>query len=194
MCLAWKIIWKTPVVVVATIIGALGASQVGWSGAELVLNTPIMGLLEIFVTTFIAAIAGIITIVPVLLVHKMAKPALWVIVPILLYFLIVPGVWNGFISDFDGTRAAVLTYGYANAYALEHMTARGRYRTCEDERIELTDDGKAICERSIKAAPGEPIPGSEHRCGFLGRFMCFDATPKDDPSRPTPDQRGVVQG
>ena len=28
-------IWKTPVVVVALLVGALGANQAGWSGAEL---------------------------------------------------------------------------------------------------------------------------------------------------------------
>jgi len=33
---------------------------------------------------------------------------LWVMVPILLYFVVVPGVWNGVVSDFDATRGAVM--------------------------------------------------------------------------------------
>src|SRR6516225_2019987 len=41
-----RIIWKTPVVVVALLVGSFGASQVGWSGAELVVNSPLMEPLE----------------------------------------------------------------------------------------------------------------------------------------------------
>lgn len=37
-----------------------------------------------------------------------AYPILWVMVPILLYFVVVPGVWNGVVSDFDATRGAVM--------------------------------------------------------------------------------------
>jgi hypothetical protein len=30
----WKIIWKTPVVAVAVLVGSFGASQAGWSGGS----------------------------------------------------------------------------------------------------------------------------------------------------------------
>jgi hypothetical protein len=75
-------------------------------------------------------------------------------VPILLYTAIVPGVWNGIAADFDTTRVAVMREHYANAYALEHMSPRGRLLTCEDEQIELTDDAKEVCARPSNVAPG----------------------------------------
>jgi hypothetical protein len=34
-----SILWKTPVVVGAVVVGAIAACQVGWSGAELVVNS-----------------------------------------------------------------------------------------------------------------------------------------------------------
>jgi len=71
----------------------------------------------------------------------------------------------------------VITHQWANGYALEHMGARGRFRTCEDQQIQLTDDAKAICARVLNVAPGERIPGSEHKCGFLGMLSCFDTGP-----------------
>ncbi len=109
------------------------------------------------------------------LIHRIAKRTLWIIGPILLYAVLVPGVWDGFLSDFDATRAYLMKTHYAaNAYALEHMSARARYRTCKDQRIELTDDGKAVCSGALNAGPGEQIPGSEHRCGLFGMFACFD--------------------
>ena len=45
-----KIVWKTPVVAVALLVGFLGATQAGWSSAELVVNAPLMGPIEDFVT------------------------------------------------------------------------------------------------------------------------------------------------
>jgi hypothetical protein len=167
----WKIIWKTAVVPIALLIGALGASQAGWSGAELIVNAPLMGPLEDFATGIMLTLGAAMTIGPVMLVHRIAKPALFLMVPILFYSAVVPGAWNGFAGDFDSTRVEIIKHQYANAYALEHMTPRGRFRTCKDERIELIDDeAKAICALALKAAPGERIPGSEHRCGFLGMF------------------------
>jgi len=35
-------LWKALVVAVATILGAIGANQFGWSGADLVLNSQLM--------------------------------------------------------------------------------------------------------------------------------------------------------
>jgi hypothetical protein len=44
---------------------------------------------------------------------------------------------------------------------IEHMSPRGRYRTCQDAEIDLTDDAKVICARPLNVAPGERTPGSE---------------------------------
>jgi hypothetical protein len=177
MPFVWRIIWKTPIVAVAVIVGALGAVQVGWSGAELIVNAPIMGPAEDFVTVFLFAVGAAMTIGPAFFVLRIAKPALFLMVPILLYFAVVPGAWNGYASEFDTTRGAVIKHQWANGYALEHMGARGRFRTCQDEQIQLTDDAKAVCARALNVGLDEPIPGSEHRCGFLGMFSCFNTGP-----------------
>jgi hypothetical protein len=169
-----RCIWKTPVVVVALLVGCFGANQAGWSGGELVVNAPLMGVVEELITGVIAFVSMIMAVAVALLVRKIAKPALWVMVPVLLYCALVPGVWYGVESDFDWTRGQAIRHGFANAYVLEHMSARGRFLTCEDERIELTDDAKAACALARNAAPGERIPGSEHRCGPLGMSSCFD--------------------
>lgn len=145
MPFVWKIVWKTPVVVVALLVGSFGASQVGWSGAELVVNSSLMEPLEYLATVILLAIAAAMVIGPVILIQRIAKRALWLMAPILLYVAIVPGAWNGIAGDFDATRVAIIREHYANAYALEHMSARGRSLTCKDERIELTDDAKAVC-------------------------------------------------
>ena len=178
MLFVWKIIWKASAVVVALLVGAFGANQVGWSGAELVVNFPLMGPVEDFVTVFMFTVGAAMTIGSVFFVHRIAKHALWMMVPILLYCAAVLGVWNGFVGDFDATRVEILKYGYANGYALEHMSERGRFRTCQDRRIDLTDDAKEICARARNVAPGERIPGSEYKCGFLGMSGCFETSPK----------------
>jgi hypothetical protein len=185
-----KPVWKIPVVAVAIIAGAIGANQAGWSGAEEIVNAPLMGPIEHFVTGLLFAVGAVMTIGSALLVLRIAKPALFVMVPILLYFAVVLGAWNGFASDFDATRGEVIKHHWANAYALDHMSARGRFRTCEvffgklaggfsvDEvltpkEIQLTDDAKAVCARLFNVGPGEPMPGSEHKCGFLGMSVCW---------------------
>jgi hypothetical protein len=178
MRLVWQIIWKTVVVAVALVLGSLVASQAGWSGAELVVNAPLMGIGEGVITGTIAAVSMIVSVGLTLLVRRIAKRALWLMLPILLYSVVVPGVWNGFASDFDATRFEAMKHRFANAYALEHMSARGRFRTCGDEQIELTDDAKAVCARVSDVGPGEPIPGSEHRCGLFGMSSCFNTAPK----------------
>jgi hypothetical protein len=171
-------IWKTPIVAIELLVGAIGANQAGWSGAELVVNAPLMGPIEGLLTSFMLIVGATMAVGPVVLVHRIAKPALWLMVPILLYSALVPGVWNGFAGDFDATRLEAMKHHFANAYALQHMNPRGRFRTCEDERIELTDDAKAVCARTLNVAPGERIPGSEHRCGLLGMSSCFNTAPQ----------------
>lgn len=99
-------------------------------------------------------------------------------VPIMLYSALVLGAWNGFASDFDATRGEAIKHHFANAYALDHMSERGRFLSCQDNRIELTDDAKAACVRALNPAPGERIPGSEQRCGFLGMFSCYKTAPE----------------
>jgi hypothetical protein len=129
--------------------------------------------LENLVTGVVFFLGIVAAVGATLVVHRIAKAVLWLMAPILLYSTLVLGVWNGFGSDFDSIRLAALRDRMANAYALEKMSPRGLYRSCEDERIELTEDGKAFCARVLNVAPGEAIPGSEHRCGFLGMFRCF---------------------
>ena len=130
-----------------------------------------------FITDLFFALGAGVCYGTLTLVQRIAKPALWVMVPICLYSALVLGVWDGFASDFDATRREAIKYHMANAYALEHMSERGRFLSCQDDRIELTDDAKVVCAQALNPAPGEPIPGSEHRCGFLGMFNCVSTAP-----------------
>ena len=143
----WKIIWKAPVVVVALLVGSLGANQAGWSGAELVVNSLLMEPIEHLITGIMFAVGAAMAVGPVVLVHRIAKPALVLMVPILLYTALVLGAWNGVASDFDAIRADAIKHHYANAYALEHMSPRARFRTCQDGRIQLIDGAMAVCHR-----------------------------------------------
>ena len=97
------------------------------------------------ITTALFALASAVTIGPVLLVYRIAKHTLWLLAPALLYTTVVVGAWNGFASGFDAIRLEAIKHNYADAYALEHMTPRGRSLTCDDKRIELTADANAIC-------------------------------------------------
>jgi hypothetical protein len=166
-------VWKTPVVAGALLVGALAANQAGWSGAEAIASRGDAG----FVTDLFFALGAAGCLGTFTLVRRIAKPVLWVMVPICLYSGLVLGAWNGFASDFDATRGEAIKHHMANAYALEHMSEKGRYLSCQDGRIELTDDAKAVCVRALNPAPGERIPGSEHRCGFLGMSSCFNRAP-----------------
>jgi hypothetical protein len=167
-------VWKTLAVVAAALIGSVCASQAGWSGAEGVVNYPLMGVFENMVTDALFLISIVVATGALLFVHKIAKPALFIVVPVFLYTFLITGAWNGFASDFDAVRLNILKHGYANAYAIEHMSPRGRFLSCGDERIELTDDAKSACANALDVPAGERIPGSEHRCGFLNMFGCFD--------------------
>lgn len=151
----WKIIWKVATVFVAIFLGAFGANQAGWSGAELVVNARSMALMDGLVTGFFAFLGAAMAIGTVILVHRIAKPALWLMVPILLYAALVMGIWNGILGDFDATRMEAIRHHLANAYALEHMSARARLLSCKDTRIELTDDAKEVCAREMNAVSGE---------------------------------------
>jgi hypothetical protein len=167
-------VWKPPVVVGALLIGAVAASQAGWSGAEAISTRGDAGL----ITDLFFTLGAGVCFSTIILVQRIAKPVLWVMVPICLYSALVLGAWDGFASDFDATRGAAIKHHKANAYALKHMSEKGRFLSCQDDRIELTDDAKAVCVRALNPAPGERIAGSEHKCGFLGMFSCFNTEPE----------------
>lgn len=131
----WKILWKTPVVAGALVIGSMAANQAGWSGAEAIVSRGSAG----FITDLFFTVGAMISVGTVELVKRIAKPVLWIMVPIFLYSALVLGAWNGVASDFDATRGEAIKYHLANAYALEHMSERGRFLSCQDNRIELTD-------------------------------------------------------
>lgn len=168
-----RILWKTPVVIGALVVGCLAASQAGWSGAEFIAERGQAG----FVTDLLFFGTVAVSYCVILFVQRIAKPMLWVMVPILLYVAAVPGAWNGFASDFDAGRGEAIKHHYANGYILEHMSDRGRFLSCEDNRIALTDDAKSVCARALNVPPGQRIPGSDHRCGPLGFLECFDSAP-----------------
>ena len=148
-------VWKTPVVAGSLLAGALAANQAGWSGAEAIMSRGTAG----FITDLSFALGAGVCFGTFILVQRIAKPVLWVMVPICLYSALVLGAWNGFTSDFDTTRGEAIKHRIANAYALEHMSEKGRYLSCQDDRIELTGDAKALCVRVLNPAPGERIPG-----------------------------------
>jgi hypothetical protein len=176
-------LWKIPVVIAAIVIGAFGACQVTWSGADIVLNGILMGFIERTITAVYFLIGIGIAAGTLWGVYRIAKPALWVLVPVMAYSALVLGLWNGIVSDFDYSRGEAIRYHTGNSYVLAHMTPRGLYRTCHDDRIELTEDGKAYCASALSVGPGENIPGSERMCiGFwewiIGKPVCFDKNPE----------------
>ena len=115
----WTLLWKTPVVAVAIVLGALGASGVGFHGAELIAKLPFLKILagflgitfrgeDLFVTVLSAvfgafvnfAVSALICFGPGFLVYRIAKPALFVMVPIFLWVAVV-GAYKGVVSGFD---------------------------------------------------------------------------------------------
>jgi hypothetical protein len=165
----WNFVWKSSVVVGAFVLGAMAANQAGWSNTELVVESEYGQLFTDLLCTVSLAIAyG-----SVVIVQRIAKPALWLIVPILLYSAAIGG-WNGYASDFDHVRGEAIRHHYANAYAMEHMNERGLFLSCQDKRIALTEDAKAVCASRLNVGLGERIPGSEHKCGPLGMLECYE--------------------
>ena len=49
LSLIWRLLWKTAVVAIAVVLGALGASGVGFHGAELIAKLPFIKILLGFV-------------------------------------------------------------------------------------------------------------------------------------------------
>jgi hypothetical protein len=103
----WRLLWKTAVVAAAVVLGALGASGVGWHGAEMIAKLPLTEILVEFlgfsfgddslIVTFLSAGVGAgvkfcfsaaMCLGPSFLVYKIAKPVLFIMVPILLWVAI----------------------------------------------------------------------------------------------------------
>jgi hypothetical protein len=121
--LVWTLLWKTSVVAVAVVLSVLGASGVGFHGAELIAKIPFIKILVEFVglsfgdedmigniisTAFGASIkfsvSAAMCLGPSFLVYRIAKPVLFIMVPMLLWVAVV-GARNGMVSDFDVSRA-----------------------------------------------------------------------------------------
>jgi hypothetical protein len=119
----WTLIWKTAVIAVALVLGALGASGVGFHGAELIAKFPYATILAGFIglsfrdedviVTFLSAafaaglkfgISAAMCLGPSFLVYRTAKPVLFFMVPLLLWVAVV-GARNGIISSFDAGLA-----------------------------------------------------------------------------------------
>jgi hypothetical protein len=146
----WKFLWKTSAVAGAFLVGSMAANQAGWSGAEMVVNSP--GI----VTVLFFSVGTVISLSAAMLIQRIAKPLLWVLAPFLLYSAIVLGAWDGIASDFDATRLEAIKHHSANAYALERMSERGRFLSCQDDRIELTQVANTVCSRASIEGQGEP--------------------------------------
>lgn len=173
-----KLLWKIPAVIIAVVIGVFGASQAGWSGADVVVNLKATTLGDSFLTSLMFFVGFALCYGAIVFVKWAGKPLLWVVVPLFLYIAIVPSAWNGYVCGFDHPRGAVIREGWANAYVLESMSPRGRYESCGDSRIRMTEDAEAVCSRVLHGAPGEVVPGSGRKCGLFGLARCYDFTPQ----------------
>jgi hypothetical protein len=126
---------------VATVVGALAANALGWYAGEWLLDDA--GIVE-----RLLAGAGLIGSAAVIyFVDKISRPALALTVPVMLYFCLVLGAWNGYAADFDSVRVAAIQHHFANGYALEHMSGKARADSCADTRIRLSDDARPICSK-----------------------------------------------
>jgi hypothetical protein len=161
----WKIVWKALVLILALLFGGIGANQAGWSYTEVIANRAVMGASEQWLTAFMGTVGFAFALGSLLLARRIATPALWVMLPVLAYCALVLGAWNGYASDFDTYRFQAIRHHRANAYTIEHMTKRGRYLSCQDQRIELTDDAEEACAQALSAPVGETISGSGHSSG-----------------------------
>ena len=91
------------------------ASQVGWSGTELVVDAPLLESLEGLVVGVLGLACALITIFTVILIGRIAKPSLWLLVPVITLSAVY-GAFTGIIMEFDsiasgerdGRRYAVL--------------------------------------------------------------------------------------
>ncbi len=141
-------VWKTVAVILAIIVGMFASNTAGWNGGAALLG-PTTSLERLDFVNLTIGVLGLFGCVAVsYFVFRIAKWALWLLVPIMLYFGLVIGVLDGIASDFDVTRREVIRHHYANAYALQHMSAHAFDLTCHDTQITLTEDAKVLCTSS----------------------------------------------
>ena len=138
-------VWKTVAVILAIIVGMFASNTAGWNGGAALLS-PTTSLEHLDFVNLTLGVLGLFGCVAVsYFVFRIAKWALWLLVPIMLYFGLVIGLLDGIASDFDVTRREVIRHHYANAYALQHMSAHAFDLTCHDTQITLTEDAKVLC-------------------------------------------------
>lgn len=144
-------VWRSLTVVGFILANIFFSSQMGWSGAEVVFRIRAMGLVETIITFVFFAVSAVVVAAVTLGIFRVSRTAFWLTIPISLYCALVLGVWDGYVSGFDSTRAALLKERVdANAYALRHMTAHGRDLTCREGRIDLSDEAaRAICRSTL---------------------------------------------
>jgi hypothetical protein len=138
--------WKTVAVVLPIVVGIFASNAAGWNGAAALFGPPTYseGLGSFAnLTVGLLGFSGCIALG--YFVFGIAKWALWLLVPIMLYSGFVVGTWNGTASGFDTIRLEAIRHQYANAYALRRMSVQAFDLTCRDPRITLTDDAKALC-------------------------------------------------
>ena len=94
MNIALKILWKTPVVIGASVLGFIAANQAGWSFKYLMLHDE--GIIGDNITYLITLAAGLISAAMLWSVWRLASPVLWILVPVMAWTCVVGGAWNGF--------------------------------------------------------------------------------------------------
>ena len=148
--LAVAVIWKTPALIVALVLGLIAANSVGWNGGAWLLGhgTDSEGLGG-FINHLIMVVSGVGCAAVLYFVARIAKWALWGFVPLMAYAALVLGTWDGVASGFDATRVEVIRHHYANAYALQHMRPTAFDATCHDPKITLAADAKALCASGL---------------------------------------------
>ena len=180
-------VWRTAVSIVAIVVAAFAASEIGWDGANLALYEPLMNWSEIGTNLILLVLCLTAAVGSVFLVEYCQPKANYILIPIMAISALI-NIWNGYWSDFDYTRLQALKNRDqpANAYALKTMTRRGLYLTCNDRRIQLTQDADEYCAERLSVLPGDQVPGSEHYCGnfFIDAFfrqtptVCIETVPK----------------
>ena len=86
------LLWKITAVVIAALLGLICANQAGWNGADVALNFKETGLIGDFLESLMFLVSFGICYGAILFVKWIAKPLLWVMVPMFLYAAIVPGM------------------------------------------------------------------------------------------------------
>lgn len=141
------VIWKTLALIIALVIGLIAANTLGWNGGAWLIggaSTDREGIGG-FINHSIMVVGAIGCVAVLYFVARIAKWALWVFVPLMLYAAVVLGTWQGVASGFDSTRIEVIRHHYANAYALKHMRPSAINATCHDPKIFIDEDARVFC-------------------------------------------------